>query len=80
MTKDAALLLLISILTLAKCDVDLKDILIRAAYRLAGDSGTTINRAKLANGFCFTASDGGSKSGCSKQPAGKFCKICWTAI
>ena len=71
MVRKAALLVLLSALTIATCDIDLKDILIRAAYKLAGDAGTTVNKDKLSNGFCFTQRDGGAWSGCSKQPAGK---------
>ena len=71
MTRPTVIFVLMSVLTAVNGVVDLRDILTKAAYKMAEDAGTTINQAKLNKGLCFSTTDGGPKSGCKLQPEGK---------
>ena len=65
------LFLILSGLTSASCDVDLRSILDRAAYQLAIQSGTTLNQQRLKQGVCIARNDEGANNECAQQRQGK---------
>lgn len=73
-SKLVCLMVLASVWGTYDCeDIDIRDILMQAAQKLAVDAGTTINTEELAHGYCFSHDERipGRTHGCQDEPGGK---------
>ena len=70
-----SLIVLASFVVLASCNVDIRVIFSDALERIASEHETSLDRTKLAGGFCFTTEDGGAGGECQHLPEGNFINL-----
>ena len=71
MRPFAFAVLLLGVATVGMCDIQIRDVIHKAALAFAISSGTILDTSNLAGGLCFARKDEGQgPDKCRDQPAG----------